>query len=67
MADRFVDTGGGGKWNGYGYFRVASELPTRRRALRASRRELSGNVAPRLLPHPAAVFMRRLLPAQRFR
>jgi Transposase DDE domain len=41
--------------------RVASEQPTHRRALRASRRELSGNVAPRLLPHPAAAFMRRLL------
>ena len=30
-------------------------------ALRASRRELSGNGAPRLLPPPAAAFMRRLL------
>ena len=34
--------------------------------LRASRRELSGNVAPRLLPHPAAVFMRRLLTRSRW-
>jgi transposase len=38
--------------------RVASKLPTDRRALRTSLGELSRDATPCLLPHPAAVFMR---------